>query len=406
MPEKLTIVEINSVPFGSTGGIMRNVAEQARKAGHRVFVCYPDGRHNPVGKLRDSVMIGGRVSEDSHILLHRMTGLNGYFSVISTLAFIRKLKEIQPDVIHLHNLHNCYINLPMLFGYLRKSGVRTFWTLHDCWALTGHCPHFDYAGCEKWKTGCHDCPLYREYPESLVDSSRLMWKKKKEWFTGVPNLSIITPSAWLAEQVRESFLKEYPVHVIRSGIDLEVFRPTESSFREEHGLNGKHVLLGVAMEWTEKKGIDVFRTLAKDLGDDYGLVLVSAAEGMERTLPEGVILMNKKGTPSELAKVYSAADLFVNPTREEALGLVNLEALACGTPVVTFRSGGSPECVDASCGEVTERDEIKALENAIRRIVSEKPYSAEGCRNWALQFDRNDVYRRYVELYETGGKGS
>lgn len=406
MPERLTIVEINSVPFGSTGGIMLNVAEQARKAGHRVFVCYPDGRHNPVGKLRDSVMIGGRISEDSHILLHRMTGLNGFFSVISTAMFIRKLKRIRPDIIHLHNLHNCYINLPMLFGFLRKSGIRTFWTLHDCWAFTGHCPHYDYSGCEKWKTGCHDCPLYREYPESFVDSSRLMWKKKKEWFTGVPNLSIITPSGWLADQVRESFLKEYPVHVIRSGIDLNLFRPTESSFREEHGLEGKHILLGVAMEWTDKKGIDVFRSLAEDLGDDYGLVLVSAVEGMERSLPDGVILLNKKGTPEELAKVYSAADLFVNPTREEVLGLVNLEALACGTPVVTFRSGGSPECVDPSCGEVVGRDDLAALEKAIRRIVSDRPYSADACRKRAMLFDRNDVYRRYVELYENGGKDS
>lgn len=406
MPERLTIVEINSVPFGSTGGIMLNVAEQARKAGHRVFVCYPDGRHNPVGKLPDSVMIGGRISEDSHILFHRMTGLNGYFSVISTAMFIRKLKRIRPDIIHLHNLHNCYINLPMLFGFLRKSGIRTFWTLHDCWAFTGHCPHYDYSGCEKWKTGCHDCPLYREYPESIVDSSRLMWKKKKEWFTGVPNLSIITPSGWLADQVRESFLKEYPVHVIRSGIDLNLFRPTESSFREEHGLEGKHILLGVAMEWTDKKGIDVFRSLAEDLGDDYKLVLVSAVEGMERLLPDGVILLNKKGTPEELAKVYSAADLFVNPTREEVLGLVNLEALACGTPVVTFRSGGSPECVDPSCGEVVGRDDVESLEEAIRRIVSDRPYSADACRKRAMLFDRNEVYRRYVELYENGGKES
>ena len=406
MPERLTIVEINSVPFGSTGGIMLNVAEQARNAGHRVYVCYPDGRHNPAGMLRDSIRIGGRVSEDSHILLHRLTGLNGFFSMISTAVFIGKLKKIRPDIVHLHNLHNCYINLPMLFGYLRRSGVRTFWTLHDCWAFTGHCPHYDYAGCGKWKAGCHGCPLYREYPESLVDSSRLMWKKKRKWFTGVPDLTIITPSEWLAGQVRESFLKDYPVQVIRSGIDLSLFRPVESSFRKEHGLEGKHVLLGVAMEWTRRKGIDVFRTLAEDLGDGYRVVLVSAAEGEERPLPEGVILLNGKGTPEDLAKIYSAADVFVNPTREEVLGLVNLEALACGTPVVTFRSGGSPECVDPTCGAVTERDDVKAMEEEIRRIASEKPYTAEACRKRAMLFDRNDAYRRYVELYETGGKGS
>lgn len=400
MPEKLTIVEINSVPFGSTGGIMRNVAEQARKAGHRVFVCYPDGRHNPVGKLRDSVMIGGRVSEDSHILLHRMTGLNGYFSVISTLAFIRKLKEIQPDVIHLHNLHNCYINLPMLFGYLRKSGVRTFWTLHDCWALTGHCAHFERIGCEKWKADCKGCPQYRDYPHSRIDNARRLLRVKRRFIEGTPGLTLVAPSEWLASLARKSYLKESPVSVIYNGIDTEVFRPTESDFRARWHLEGKTILLGVAMLWGMKKGLDVFVRLAHELDDRYGFVLVGTDDDVDKSLPARVVSIHRTMDQRELAAIYTAADLFVNPTREEVFGLVNVEALACGTPVLTYDTGGSPESLDAGCGNVVARDDYDALKAEIERIATTRPYSPEVCRARALRFSGRQMQDAYLRLFE------
>ena len=408
MQKKLTIVEINSVPFGSTGSIMLNIAEEARKAGHKVYVCYPNGRHNPSGRLQDAIFIGGRISEDLHILLHRLTGLNGYFSRISTRLFLRKLKKINPDIIHLHNLHNCYINLPMLFDFIRENKIRVVWTLHDCWALTGHCPHFDYTGCEKWKTGCGDCPVYREYPESLRDTSSLLWKKKREWFSGVEDLTIATPSKWLADMVGQSFLKEYPVKVIYSGIDLDVFKPVESDFKERTGIADSFMLLGVSMEWSEEKGIDVFGELSKRLGPDCRIVLVSARPGQEQTLPENIVRIGEVANGESLAEIYSAADVLVNPTRGETLGLVNIEALACGTPVVTFASGGSPECVDPSCGIVVPKDDVDAMAAAVEQIRKGREFSREACRKRALGFDRKDSYAKYVRLYETGepeGKG-
>ena len=258
------------------------------------------------------------------------------------------------------------------------------------------------AKCDRWKAGCGNCPYPKDsYPQANVDRTAKMWRLKKKWFTGVENMTIVTPSQWLAELVKESFLQEYPVKVIHNGIDLSVFRPTDGDFRQKYGIGDKYMLLGVADSWGERKGLDVFIELSKRLDPArYQIVLVGTNDGVDKLLPDGVISIHHTEDQHELAEIYTAADLFVNPTREENYPTVNMESLACGTPVVTFRTGGSPECLDETCGSVVDRDDIDALEKEICRIEAERPYSREACLRRAGSFDKELLFRGYMDLYE------
>ncbi len=393
----MKILEINEVNFGSTGKIMLQIADLARSDGHEVICAYYARRSKE--KSPDSIYIGNKVSCNIHKRLHKYTGYNGCFSHISTWNFLRKVKKFDPDIIHIHNLHNCYINLPMLFRYIKKNNKRVIWTLHDCWSFTGQCPYFSLIGCEKWKTGCHDCEQINRYPSSKVDRTSKMWSLKREWFTGVKELTIVTPSEWLAGLVRQSYLKDYPVKVIYNGIDLRVFKPTESDFRKKNGLEDKYILIGVASVWEKRKGIDVFIQLAKRLDDKYKIVLVGTNEKVDEMLPDNIISIHRTSNQKELAELYTASDLFVNPTREEVFGLVNAEALACGTPVLTYKTGGSPEVIDGKSGYVIDNEDIDALMDQIRSICENKRYSEEDCINRAECFNSMDKFREYLRLF-------
>ena len=395
----MKILSINSVPYGSTCSVMIGISDTAKQNGHEVFVATGYSTH-PMEFHIPHIPIGNIGDKAFHMLLARLSGRNGCYSHLYTWFFLRKVSRLSPSTIHLHNLHGWYINLPMLFRYIKKHNMRVVWTLHDCWAMTGQCPHFVMIKCDKWKTGCHHCPQYRQYPQSYVDRAKTMWKFKKKWFTGVRNMTIVTPSHWLAELVKESFLKEYPVRVIHNGIDLSVFRPTESDFREKYHCENKHLVLGVAFDWGQRKGLDVFIELARRLGSDYKIVLVGTDEKVEQVLPDNIISIRRTQNQKELAEIYSASDVFVNPTREDTFPTVNLEALACGTPVVTFRTGGSPECIDENCGCVVETNNVDILEQEIRRICNEKPFSEAACIRRAAGFDMRDRFEEYVRLYE------
>ena len=398
----MKIVEINTGNIGSTGNIMLGIAEIAKAEGHEVLVCCPDARDNRKKAVKDQLFIGDRLSRNLHLKCAELTGLNGCFSRLATKKFLKAVDKYRPDIIHLHNLHNCYINLPMLFNYIKKHNIPVVWTLHDCWAFTGHCPHFTMVKCDKWKTGCYHCPQYRQYPASYVDRTKTMWKLKKKWFTGVQNMTIVTPSQWLAGLVKQSFLQDYPVQVIHNGIDVSVFKPRKSNFRKEYNIRAKYIILGVSFGWSARKGLDVFIELAKRLDpDSYQIVLVGTDETVDQQLPKDVISIHRTSNQIELAEIYSAADLFVNPTREEVLGLVNLEALACGTPGVTFRSGGSPECYDETCGAVVDCNDIDRMEQEIIRITSQSVFSEKDCLERAKAFDSSVKFQEYVSLYNT-----
>lgn len=395
----MKIVLINSVPYGSTGKITNELMKKAEDKNHITLAFFGYSNH-PLKEIKGARnIILNRTDKALHMLFSEITGFIGCYSFFSTLKMLKKIEEFQPDIIHLHNLHGWYVNLPFLFQYIKKHNIKTVWTLHDCWACTGNCPYFTIVKCDKWISGCHRCPQYREYPASLFDNSKFMYKLKKKWFTGVNNMTLVTPSQWLADIVKQSFLKNYPVKVINNGIDLGVFKPTESNFREKYNCEDKYILLGVAFGWGKRKGLDVFIELAKKLDNGFQIVLVGTDDNVDKLLPDNIISIHRTQNQKELAEIYTAADLFVNPTREENYPTVNMESLACGTPVLTFNTGGSPEILDESCGSVVECDDINGLYNEILRIKSEKVLTEEACIQKAKCFDMNERFEEYINLY-------
>ena len=332
-------------------------------------------------------------------LLSRIFGNNGFNSTFATKRLIKELKNFNPDVIHLHNLHGHNVNLKILFDYLNQSNKKIIWTFHDCWAFTGYCPHFVMAKCDKWKAECYKCQQKQD-TTWFFDRSKNIFNRKKSAITQLQNLTIITPSKWLADLVKQSFLQDYPVQVINNGIDLSVFKPTTGDFRQKYNISDdKFILLGVAFGWGKRKGLDVFIELSKRLSDKYQIVLVGTSDKTDKLLPKNIISIHRTQNQTELAEIYTAANLFVNPTREENYPTVNMESLACGTPVLTFRTGGSPEILDDTCGSVVGCDDIDAMQTEIERICETKLYSEKACLIRAESFDMNNRFKEYLELY-------
>lgn len=397
----MKVLQINTVyPTGSTGKIayalQRLCAQQNIEC--RVACRFYEGDQ----MHQEAIAVSSWLDCHVHNRLAAVTSLQGCFSYYKTRAFLKKVEKFGPDVIHLHNIHGSYIHHGLLFEYIKKNQIPTVWTLHDCWAFTGGCPHFVAYHCDKWQTGCGKCPHLKQNKRLITDFSHYMWGKKKQWFTGVSNMVLVTPSQWLSQLVESSFLKDHPNLIIRNGIDLSVFKPTPSNFRAKYAIDEQtHILLGVAFGWSEKKGLDVFIELAKRLDRQrYQIVLVGTDEATDKLLPENIISIHRTYDQRELAQIYSAADLLVNPTREEMLGLVNLEANACGTPVVTFRTGGSPECIDENSGSVVKYNDTDALEAEIIRICTQRPYSRQACIENAARFEKEACFSRYIQLYK------
>ena len=393
----MAIAIINAVDFGSTGKIMLQLKKVAISNNFSVYIF---SKRNSFRK-KDSSHFGFVIENLIHRVLSPLIGCESILSIFGTLSLCLKLKKNKIDLIHLHNIHGFFFCFPLFFKFVKKYNIPIIWTLHDCWSFTGRCPHFIMTKCDRWKVGCHNC-LYppKNYPQSYLDMTRMMWMLKRRMFTGVENMTIVTPSKWLAGLVQQSFLRDYPVKVINNGIDLSVFKPIESDFRSRYGLVDKKVVLGVAFGWGARKGIDVFIELSNRLPENYRIVLVGTNNSVDATFPANIISIHRTQNQTELAEIYSAADVFANPTREEVLGLVNVESLACGTPVVTFKTGGSPECIDETCGSVVPCDDIDAMEMEIRRICEEKPYSEDACIAHSKKFDMNARFQEYVDLYK------
>ncbi|MBR6657605.1 MAG: glycosyltransferase [Oscillospiraceae bacterium] len=394
----MKILQINTLyGAGSTGKIVRNLQRYAIKRNHDILVAYRFAE----GKIqKNSLPISSWLDCHIHNRLAMITGLQGCFSLFKTWFFLKKIRKYSPDIIHLHNIHGSYINHRMLFNFIKKYHIPVVWTLHDCWAFTGGCPHFDGYSCNKWEHGCKNCPHFAQREGAFFDTSSFVHRKKKKWFSGVNDMTLVCPSQWLANLVGKSFLKNYPVEIIPNGIDLEVFHPVEDDFRKKYGLESKKILLGVSFGWNRKKGLDVFVELERRLPPDYQIVLVGTSESIDAILPKNILSIHRTENQQELAGIYSAADLFVNPTLEENYPTVNMEAIACGTPVITFRTGGSPETIDETCGCVVEIGDIDALEHEIIRICEKKVFHKEACLKKAAEHDINLFYKEYLELYE------
>ena len=396
----MKVLQINTVcGSGSVGRITVDIVHALEAAGDEGMIAF--GRRQAPEGVK-TWKFGTNLDMGVHVLHTFFKGEHGFASSKQTARLIEKIKEYDPDIIHLHNIHGFYLDVEQLFRYLKQAGKPVVWTLHDCWSFTGHCAHFDYIGCMKWKTGCGSCPQYKNvYPYALFkDNSAGNYKRKKDAFTGVPDLTVVTPSRWLAGYVRESYLGEYPVQVIPNGIALDRFRPVDGGLRKRLGFENKYILLGVASMWEERKGYAYFEQLADRLDDSYQIILIGLSKRKLKTLHPRIHGVMRTNSMEELAEYYSMADAYVNTTLEDTFPTTNLEALACGTPVITFATGGSVESVDASCGKIVPKGDIEALIQAIEELRGE-PDKKEACLRRAAGYDKDDRFQDYLKLYRS-----
>jgi putative colanic acid biosynthesis glycosyltransferase len=395
----LKVLQINTVcGVGSVGRIVRQIHEALREKGHESYIAY--GR-KPLG-CDGAIRIGGDLDVYFQVFLTRVFDLHGFGSKKATKKFLKIVEEINPDIIHLHNIHGYYLNIEVLFDFLKSFDKPVVWTLHDCWAFTGHCSYFTYAKCERWKTGCYSCPEKKSYPRSVIfDNSKSNYARKKKAFTGAKNMTLVTPSQWLAGLVKESFLRDYPVQVIPNGIDTEVFKPTPSDFKKRYGLDGKFLILGVANVWEKRKGFDYFLDLSKYLSDDEIIVLVGLSDERIKNLPNNIIGIKRTNSAKELSEIYTAADVFFNPTLEDNYPTVNLEAQACGTYVITFDSGGAKETIiSKESGIAIKPCKAEDIMNLIRVLRSKGRKAANVDSSARSVISHRFMVGSYISLYE------
>lgn len=386
----MKVFEINSVcGIRSTGRICTDLAEVLIENGHECRIAY--GREHVPEKFQDiAYRIGDELDVRTHALASRIFDCAGFCSKNATKKLVKEIERYNPDIVHLHNLHGYYLNIEILFEYLAAADIPIVWTLHDCWAFTGHCSHFSKVQCEQWKTHCSYCIQKTCYPSSiLMDNCKSNFTRKSAAFTSIKRMTIVTPSQWLADLVKESFLKEYPVKVIRNGIDLAVFKPTYGDFREKYGLQDKKIILGVASVWDERKGFNDFLKLSDLVDDRTYIVLVGVNKKQRKKLPKNVIGIERTNDAKELAEIYTAADVFFNPTYEDNYPTVNLEAQACKTFVITYRTGGSIESVHTDC--VIDQGDIASMLEVFKS--GNYKYKTE------MTLDRKEIAQDYLKLY-------
>lgn len=391
-----TLLQINTtVGWNSTGRIAEDLGRMAIDAGWESYIAYGRDMNGKPQSASRLIKVSNRADMMAHGVMTRLFDRHGLESKHTTENFIRRIDEIRPDVVHLHNIHGYYLNYEILFSYLARTDVPVVWTLHDCWPLTGHCAYFDMAECNKWMTACGNCPLKSEYPATIfADRSKLNHQAKRRAFTMLKNLHIVAVSEWLGGVVRDSALGRYPVYVIHNGVDTPKLRkdiPRESN-----------MVLGVASKWDSRKGLADFVELRKLLPADCRMVLMGLSPKQIRSLPQGIEGYLREDERESLYNWYRRAAVFVNPSMSETLSLTNLEAQACGTPVVAYRSGGMGETIIPGTGLLVERGNVRALACAVADVlVSPGVYTARNCISHVESaFNRHDKYRTYLQLYE------
>lgn len=398
MGKTIKIVQIACASLGGIGRLTRDISDTLNKSNYENYIAY--GRGQIIDPKRD-FMFGNKIEVMTHVLMTRLTDRTAFYSKSGTSELINFLQETNPDLIHLHNLHGYYLNIQMLFDYLKDTNKPVVWTLHDCWSFTGHCANFDAVQCEQWKTKCTKCVQLRTYPKcyglgNVGDNFDL----KKEIFTNVPSLTLVTPSQWLHNLVKESYLKDYDVKVIRNGIDVGVFSPKLPNNLSKYNLPNKKLVLGVASSWSDRKGLSDFLALSKLLPEDYAIVLVGLDKKQYEKIPSNIIGIMHTENAQELAEIYSKAHIFVNLTYEDNFPTTNLEALACGTSVLTYKTGGSPEAITPEVGYVVNQGDLSGVKCVIQ-THEKNERSIINCRNFAKRYDKDICFNEYSLLYQS-----
>lgn len=386
----MKIVQINICPDRSTGTIMMNIHNKLLEEKIESYVVWGRGRK---AKDETEIYMNDKIGVYLHAIYTRITDKTGFLSKRATKKLLQKLDEINPDIIHLHNIHGYYINIEMLFNYIKKNNIKVIWTLHDCWAFTGHCAYFDMVKCNKWKKQCENCTQKNAYPKSFRDSTKWNYKKKKELFTNL-DMTIVTPSKWLANLVKESFLKEYEVKVINNGIDNEIFKPRESNFRSKYNLENKKIVLGVASNWSERKGLKDFVLLSQKLSDEFKIVLVGLSDSQIKELPDNILKLTKTRSAIELAEIYSASDIYFNPSKEETFGMTTVEALSCKTPVIVYNCTALPEIINNNNGAIVDEGNIEQVIEKIYAIIKK-----ENKIIYENEYTKSNMIKNYINLY-------
>ena len=396
-----TLLQINSVAnTGSTGRIIEGIGQAAIKVGWKSYIAY--GRYaNP--SQSELIKIGNKWDVYNHVLQTRLFDKHGLASESTTRKLIQQIEQIKPDIIHLHNIHGYYLNYPILFEYLSEVNIPVVWTLHDCWPFTGHCAHWAFTGCDKWQTGCNRCIQQKSYPLSwFIDRSEQNYKDKKDAFTSVPNITFVPVSNWLGNSIPDTFMKDYPIHRIYNGVDLSVFIKFYcKKIFKQYQITTRYCVLAVTNVWTVSKGYNDLKQISSLLGNDYTLVMVGVNEKQQKELPANIKGILRTENITQLADLYAAADVFINPTYADSFPTTNLEALACGTPVITYRTGGSPEAISPETGFVVEQGDVQGMASAIKKICQEgKDTYSKACRYRAVQyFNKVDRFQEYIDLY-------
>lgn len=400
----MKVMQINAVyGVGSTGVIVEDLHNLCLQNGIDSYVSYST-TNIKTEDIKNGYIIGSNTGKKIHAILSRLGGKQAYFSSFATKNLIKHIKNIKPDIVHLHNLHSNYINMNMLLDYLGKNDIETIITLHDCWFYTGGCFHYTAAGCGKWLESCGNCPKKMgDTPALLKDNSAKILSDRKKYFSAIKNLTVVGVSKWIEDEACKTFLKDANTCYIHNGIDTSFFKPTPSDFRSKYGLENKFLILAPANKWLNPVNKDTFDYFTNNLPDDCVIVMLGCTESQKINLPKNVFALDYIKDREELRKVYSACDVFVNCTREESFSLINVEPQACGTPVVTYRNTGAQETVDNKCSFSVETGNYTQLLTTVLHIKEKgKDSFTQACIEWVqCRFDRDQNYKKYIELYKS-----
>ena len=394
------LIQINTVCNGSTGNIMYQIQKYAQDNGYETLSLY--GRRNGFKDVL-CAKYGNVISFWIHVILTTVFDAHGLGSYFHTRRMVKRIQKEKPDIIHLHNIHGYYLNLPILFNYLKNQYTgKIVWTFHDCWPMTGHCPHFVAVQCNKWKEECGNCPNKKIYPISWgLDGSKRNYYMKKQLFTAVKDMVIICPSKWLRDIVKQSYLKEAKCVVVPNGIDLKTFYPREEdTVTQKYNLPiDKKIILGVASVWDERKGLKVFKTLANSISEKYEIVLVGLSKRQIARLPKNMIGIPKTESADELAQLYTKSTIFINPSKEESFSLVTIEAMACGTPVIAMDTSAPKELVKDINGILLSDSRVENYLEAIHYIEG-KRFSRKKIVDSVQQYSVENMTNSVLEIYE------